>query len=71
MAIELTNIELKKCPFCGTKPTFTKDSYLNGLWHYQIVCDTCDFWLGEVGSEQTAVSKWNTQVEELKRGKEQ
>lgn len=63
MSIVLPNTELKKCPFCGEKPIFTKEPYPNGLWYYKIFCDTCIFHIGTVCGEAPLITKWNTRNE--------
>ena len=55
--------ELKKCPFCGNKPTFTKDTYPNGICYYKIFCDICIFHFGTVMGEKSLITKWNTRYE--------
>ena len=65
----MSKIELKPCPFCGSKAKITSLTDENGEY-YAVVCknDDCrcgeNYLWSETEDKQTAVEAWNRRVTE-------
>ena len=58
--------ELKPCPFCGEVDIVTGYDFLraneDGVYSWHVFCRGCRINFGEFGTEDEAVSSWNTRV---------
>ena len=61
--------QLKLCPFCGDNNLRIAPAYYDlgenntGELFYFVYCDNCDATVGEHGSKNEAVMRWNTQID--------
>ena len=65
----MTTKQLKSCPFCGDNNLRIAPAYYDlgenntGELFYFVYCDNCDATVGEHGSKNEAVMRWNTQID--------
>ena len=51
--------KLKPCPFCGGR------AMLSGCedWQWTVVCNKCDYLIGDYEPEREAIEAWNLRIE--------
>ena len=63
--MENDNLELKRCPFCGSGNVKLEDVVDNlGDHHYRVVCQYCEIQTAFDFSKEYAIDTWNNRFQE-------
>lgn len=63
--IVMTDIELKSCPFCGSKAEIEYYNPASGFGSFSVECNKCRTASGSYTHEHQVIEAWNRRLEDL------